>query len=449
MKVTMLEIKIKPSTFISILIYLLLFISSNVDAEKLDHIVAVVNNRVITQNQLDQQLKNMQQQLQMENVPISEKVSLRKKVLQHMIDTELQLQLIKKIGMDISTTDIDHVILNIAYRNHLTLEELKEKVRQEGISYTKYQQEIRQQILITQLQQREIGQKINITSQEIEDSLDALKKHPPITSQAIYRIQDILIPFPSQVTQEQINKIEKQSRLILQQAHLGKNVNELAQSYADKLIITDLGWRKSEALPDLFVTAVQHLSVGEIAGPLKAANGFHLIKLVGKQSNELPENTVSTHVRHILIKTTPLLSDKAAKQRLLEIRDRVLQGGNFAELANKYSQDFVSANKGGDLGWPAPDTLDSQFETVMDALKPGELSQPFKTAFGWHLIQVIERKKIVQTSEEFLRERAKQIVYQRKFNTALQNWLKQLRNASYIQIIDLKSGIDSDSRTHE
>jgi peptidyl-prolyl cis-trans isomerase SurA len=405
--------------------------------ETLDQIVAVINNSVITQQQLNEQIEMTRQQWQAENKPIPALTVFRKQVLNQMIDHELQLQWASNAGLKINEAALDKTIQDIAQRNGITLEQLREKLQQDNIPYAKYRQRIRQQLIINHLQQSEVGTKISVTDQEIKDMLAHLPKSAP--QKIIYHVEDLLVPFPNQPSASDIVQIEETASSLLQKAKNGALFQALiAQAKKSNFPLTggDLGWRPLNDLPDVFQAAVQNLKPGEVTGPIQAANGFHLIRLLEIQGDTTKAHYVtSTHTRHILIKTSPLLNDKQAENRLNEIRADILRGGDFSKLAKKYSQDPGSAYKGGDLGWTLPGVFDPTFEKQIKNLAINQMSLPFKTQFGWHIVQVIGRAQKLQTAKDISRQQAAQLIYQRKFQQALKNWLRQLRNQSYVKIM--------------
>ncbi len=404
--------------------------------ETLDRIVAVVNNHVITQQQLSEQIEMTRQQWLSENKPIPDAASFRKQVLQQMIDNELQLQLAASSGLKINEAALDKTIMSIAQRNGFTLEQLREKLQQENIPYAKYRQQIRQQLIINRLQQDEVAAKITVTDQETKDMLAHMPKSA--AQKTAYHVEDLLIPFPNKPSAADISRVKATALSLLQQAKQGISFQELigkAKQFNPPLAGGDLGWRPLNDLPDIFQAPVQKLKPGEVTGPIQADNGFHLIRLLEMHGdNSATHYVTSTHTRHILIKTSPLLNNTQAERRLNEIRADILRGGDFATLAKKYSQDPGSAYKGGDLGWTLPGLFDPTFEAQIKKLTINQISLPFQTQFGWHIVQVLGRAQKLQTKQNVSREQAAQLVYQRKFQQALKNWLRQIRNQSYVKI---------------
>lgn len=405
--------------------------------ETLDRIVAVVNNSVITQQQLNEQIELSRQQALAENKPIPDAVTFRKQVLNKMIDNELQLQLATNAGLKIDDAALDKTIMSIARRNGFTLDQLRQQLQQENIPYAKYRKQIRQQLITSKLQQDQVAAKITVTDQETKNTLMHMPKLAP--QNVTYRVEDLLIPFPNHPSANDISRIKEIALSLLQQTKQGISFQALIEktnTFNPPLTGGDLGWRSLNDLPDIFQASVQKLKPGQITGPIQADNGFHLIRLLEMHGDNVASHYVtSTHTRHILIKTSPLLNNQQAEMRLKEIRADILRGGNFAELAKKYSQDPGSAYKGGDLGWTLPGVFDPNFEVQIKKLAINQISLPFQTQFGWHIVQVLGRTQKLQTSQNISREQAAQLVFQRKFQQALKNWLHQLRNQAYVKIM--------------
>lgn len=404
-------------------------------AEPLNRIVAIVNNSVITQQQLAEQIERTRQQALAADQVLPTEAVLRKQVLDTMIDHELQRQFAENAGSKIDEPIVDKTIADIAQRNGLTVEQLRNQLEQDNIPYAKYRQQIREQLLISRLQQAEVGKKITVSEQEITDML----AHMPKPSGTLYHVDDLLVPLPDNPSPELVENTKQSAFALLKKAKQGKPFQTLVeQSKTTSLPLSnnDLGWRQLSELPDIFQSAVHALKTGEMTDPIQAQNGFHLVRLLEiKSEATISRFVTATHARHILIKTSPLISNKQAEQRLKEIRAEILRGGDFAKLAKKYSQDPGSAFKGGDLGWTLPGLFDPVFEAQLNKLALQQISLPFRTQFGWHIVQVLGRTKKLQTPQALFREQASQLVYQKKFQNALQNWLRQLRRQSYVKII--------------
>ncbi|MES2998640.1 MAG: peptidylprolyl isomerase [Pseudomonadota bacterium] len=417
---------------------LLVFMASHA-AENLDRIVAVVNTHVITQQQLAEQIELARQQWHAENKLIPSASLFRKQILDHMIDNELQHQLAESSGLKFDEAVLDKTISDIAKRNGLTVAQLRSRLEKENMPYAKYRQKIREQLIISRLQQDEIGPKITVSPQEITDML-ARMPEKSISKDTACHVEDLLVPLPNNPSPQTLATAKQTALSLLQQAKNGSSFQQLVKNSKNTALPLsggDLGWRPLNELPDIFQASIQSLKQGEIAGPIQAENGFHLIRLIEvRGGTAITSRTVTaTHTRHILIKTSPLVNNSQAEQRLKEIRAEILRGGSFADLAKRYSQDPGSAFKGGDLGWTLPGALDPTFEAQENKLRINQMSLPFRTQFGWHIVQVLGRTKKLQTTQSLSREQAAQLVYQKKFQQALQNWLRQLRQQSYVKIM--------------
>lgn len=419
--------------------FLLIGLDANAVPQTLDRIVAVVNDDVITESQLTQKVNLMQQQLQSSGQEAPPLSTLRDQTLQQMIDTDLQLQVAKKMGVKIADTDVDNAIADIAKRNGISSAEFQEKLKQQGMSYAALRQQIREQMTLSQVEGRQLGPRILISEQEAKSYAHKLKTQPVKSdNNAQYHVEDILIGLPDQPTAQDKSKAEQTAQKIIKQAKAGNAFQKIVQTSpkSDAVSGTDLGWRPLNAMPEIFAKTIQGMQAGEISKPIAAPNGIHIIKLVAVHSEgaqPMANDSVLTHVRHILIKATALANDAQMRARLVEIRDDLLRGGDFVKLASEYSQDPGSATKGGDLDWVQAGTLDPQFEAAMNQLKPGQISEPVKSQFGWHLIEVIARKT-EKNSQAALENQARQMLYQQKMQEAVQNWIQQLRKQSFIKI---------------
>lgn len=411
-------------------------------ATELDGVVAEVNDSVITQSQLNNEINNMRKALAQSNTPIPAATILRKRVLDQLIDKKLQLQLAKANNITVDKAAVDDAMMRIAQEHDITLTQLPAALAKQGLDYASFRQSIQDQMIIQQLQQRELASQIKVSNQEITQVSQQLAKQPtPIANNtAIYHVQDVLIPLPNNPTPEQIN-VAKQladdlASKLKASDDLQKSLDALGSS--TKMVkLTDLGWRGQKDLPDLFAKSVIGLKTGEVSNPIQAPNGLHILKIAaikGETPTVVNGHIAETHARHILIKPNVLNTPQTVKTRLTDIRNKIIHGADFAQLAEMNSEDPGSASRGGDLGWSKPGDMDPTFENQMNKLKIGEVSQPFATQFGWHIVQVTQRRQIDDTTAQ-RREQARQIIFQRKFALALNNWLKQLRTQAYVKIL--------------
>lgn len=410
----------------------------------LDKVVAVVNDSVVTESQLHQQMAAARQQLQMSHTPSP--ANLRQKILDRLIDKELELQIAKNMGIEIDDAELDKAIAEIAARNGISVERLQSELQKQGVSRVQYRKEIREQMIISQVQQRALAGKVNVTDQEINEIAATLKRRPTKISPATeYQVQDILIGLSATPSSDEVQQRRQKAEALLAKLRQGENFQKLAaaESAGDQALQGgDLGWRKLNELPELFAQAVKTMQPGQLAGPLRAGNGFHIIRLAATR-NQMQEAapqqyTTETQVRQIFLKNDPLTTATANKLRLDSLRNDIVHGKSFAKLAAENSQDPNSAHNGGLMGWIKPGMVDPVFEETMNKLKPGEVSQPFASQYGWHIIQVVARRTI-DNSKDLLREQARQIAFKRKADEAIQTWLQELRGQAYIKIMSDKA----------
>ena len=400
--------------------------------EPVDKIVAVVNDDVITSTELDTRLHSIKEQLKNQSSPIPPDAVLKKQVLDRMILASLQLQLADKNGIRVDDETLNRTIERIAADNKLSLTEFRSVLEKEGYDFATFREDIRREILISRVQQRQVTDRIMVTEQEIDNFLATQRAQG--NTGAEYHLAHILIAVPDASSSERIQAARQRAEDVLKKLHAGANFEETAIAVSDgqqALQGGDLGWRKAGELPTLFVDTVTHMKTGDISDLIRSPSGFHIIKLL-EQRNEQRHIVTQTHARHILIRTDELTSDDAAQARLKDIRQRVQDGADFAALARQYSNDAATANNGGDLGWVNPGEMVPKFQAQMDKLATGEISEPFKTGFGWHIVQVLDRRRHDDT-DAFIRSQARKAIHQRKTEEELQSWLARLRDDAYIE----------------
>jgi len=400
---------------------------------ELDRIVAVVDDDVITQTELDSKLDSVVKQLRQQNVALPGEDTLRKQVLERLILTRIQLQLAARSGIQVDDDTLNRTISTVAAQNKLTLSEFRNVLERDGVDFAQFREEMRDEIVLRKLRQRQVDSRITVTNQEIDNLLATQKRQGNIADE--YRIGHILIALPEAATPKQIQAAREKAQTVLSELRHGADFGKTAITYSDgqqALDGGDLGWRRAGELPTLFYDVVLQLKVGEISDLIRSSSGFHIIKLLDHRGGDR-HITTQTHVRHILIRPNELTSDDDARRKLEEIRDRIEQGEDFAAMAEAYSDDKANSGNGGDLGWVNPGDMDPDFEAAMDALKPNQLSQPVRTRFGWHLIEVLGRRK-QDVTEEFERTKAREQIYQRKIEEESMNWLRRLRDEAYVEI---------------
>ncbi len=410
-----------------------LLVSTAKPAQPLDAIVAVVNDDVIVRSELERELALAIPQLQQRGTALPPPSQLRKQVLDRLILKHLQQQRAKQLGISVDESTLQQAIENIASRNGLSVDQLKESLEAGGIRFADFREDTRAQILSSRLQNQEVLNRVQVSEQEVERFL-AREKDRLIEREQV-RLQHILIALPDNPTAEQVKRAETKAKRLVAELRAGADFAAVAARESDganALEGGDLGWFEMGAVPTLVSELVYTLAEGEITDPLRSPSGFHIIRLSGIKAAQ-PRDIVQTHARHILIRTNELVSDEDARARLLQLRERILKGEDFAALARAHSDDTGSALKGGDLGWSEPGRMVPEFEEQMNRLAVGELSEPFKTPFGWHLLRVEERRNR-SASEDLLRIKAREALQRRKAEEAVEEWLRQLRDEAYIEI---------------
>jgi len=399
---------------------------------ELDHIVAVVNNDVITATQLDSFIHNIKKQLAQRNTKLPPEAVLQRQALERMIQNRIQLQLAQKQGIRVDDDTVNKVIKNIALQNHLNLEQFRGVLKRDGYEFSDFRTNIHNEIVIARLQKKLVESHINVSEQEVENYL-ARNKGSRDTQ---YHLEHILIPLPESATPEQIKQTRKKAEDILNKLRSVADFKQTAVAVSagpQALKGGDLGWLEAGQVPSIFDGVVENLAINQVSDLIRSPSGFHIIKLLDKKVTKQQHIVQQTLARHILIKTNELVSDAQAQQRLHRLRERILAGEDFAKLAQASSDDKASAANGGSLGWTSPGSLVPEFQQVMDKLTPGEISQPFQSRYGWHIVQVMSRRQHDDT-KQFNRNKAREDLRKRKLNEATQNWLRRLRDESFVEI---------------
>jgi peptidyl-prolyl cis-trans isomerase SurA len=402
--------------------------------QPLDQIVAVVNDDVITLSELESRMREMLVQLQQKQAKLPPLEALREQVLDRMISKRLQLQTADRLGLRVDDSTVTKAIANIAQTNKITLIQLREVLERDGISFPLFREQLREDILITRLKQKEVINRIVITEQDISNFL--AREIGSQRQRAAVHLQHILISTPEGASSEDIQSAKKKAESIYQELQTGADFGEMAMRVSDSrqaLEGGDLGWIETSRIPTLFTQLVDELEPGAISEPMRNASGFHIVKLLEiKGGRKLIVN--QTNARHILINTNEIVSDREARQRLETLRERIINGESFETLARSHSDDKASAIRGGDLGWTSPGDLVPLFEEKMDALTLGDISEPFKTQFGWHIVQPLKRREHDNT-EEALRNKARQAIQKQKSDEAIELWLRRLRDEAYVEVM--------------
>jgi peptidyl-prolyl cis-trans isomerase SurA len=398
----------------------------------LDHIVAVVNDEVITRQELSRRYDETVRNLSRQNTPLPPREVLEKQLLERMI-TELALQQhARSTGVRVDPAQVERAIQRIAEQNKVDVPTMQAALAKEGQSLDGMRTTIRNEILIARARERDVDNRVTVSDAEIEGYLQTKAQQGAETE---YNFSHILIAVPENASPEQIQARRARAEDVLAQLNKGADFAQLSASSSDAPNAMQggaFGWRASGKMPALFVDALKPLQPGQISPILKSSNGFHILKLNDKRGLDATLNVTQTHARHILIKTNELTSESDARNRLLQLKERIDNGAKFEDLARLHSDDG-SASKGGDLGWINPGDTVPEFEKAMNALKVGEISQPVQSPFGLHLIQVLERRN-QDVTQERQKLQARQAIRERKAEEAFQDWVRQIRDSAYVEL---------------
>jgi peptidyl-prolyl cis-trans isomerase SurA len=398
-----------------------------------DRVVAVVNDEAITQYELDDAKRIVLQQLKQQNVQPPAQDVLDKQVLERMMTERSLLQFAKENGVKVDDTMIERAILRIAQENKLSAEDFRKALAKENIDYPRYREDVRHELTMQRLREREVDSKITVSDAEVEQYLATLKSQS--TGEAEYKLAHILVMVPEQASAEQIDAKKRRAEEALRALKSGADFAQVAAGFSDAsdaLSGGNLGWRSGARLPTVFADEVRAMQVGQISGITRSAAGFHIVKLLEKRSHNEPMVVDQTHARHILVRVNEIVSESDAKAKIDRLKDRIDAGAKFEELAKLNSEDTTSA-KGGDLGWLNPGDTVAEFDEAMKKLEPNQISVPVRTPFGWHLIQVLERRRQDITGDR-ARNEAQVAIRQRKADEAFQDWVRQIRDRAYVEV---------------
>ncbi len=400
--------------------------------QPVDRIVAVVNNEVITRYELDARITDSIQELNRRGTPAPPRAELERQVLERMITERVQLQFAKETQLKVDDLELDRTVSRIAEANKMTLPEFRKVFERDGIPFSRFREDLRNEVLVQRLREREVDNRISVAESEIDTYLAEQDQTKQISGEL--HLMHILVRVPDQASPDQLERQRTRADEVVKRLQGGADFAGLAAAYSDApdgLQGGDMGWRSGDHLPDIFVAAAAKMQPGDVSPVLRSPAGFHVLKLLERRSGEAQERVLQNHVRHILIRTNELVSEEDAKRKLEQVRERIVNGADFGDLARQYSDDS-SAGKGGDLGWIYPGDTVPEFERALADLRPGELSPPVKSPFGWHLIQVLERRT-ADVSSDRKRLQARKALRERKSDEAYQEWLRQLRDRAYVE----------------
>jgi peptidyl-prolyl cis-trans isomerase SurA len=401
--------------------------------ELLDRIVAVVNTDVITQSELERERRIAIATLRKQGTALPQRELLDKQLLERMITKNLLVQQARQTGLRASDADLENALQRIAAENKMDVPQLRTAIEQSGVGFDRFREDVRSEIVISRLRDREIESRVTVTDAEIQNFVRSQQESPGDKADE-YKLSHILVQVPEQATPEELKLRRGRAEAALAALKEGTDFRQVAASYSDApdaLQGGEMGWRAAGRLPGIFLQALNSMKVGQVSDILRSPAGFHLVKLADKRGNDTPVIVTQTHARHILLRLNEVVSENDARNRLEDLKDRVEHGADFAELARLHSDD-TSAARGGDLGWISPGDTVPEFERAMDALQPGRVSAPFKTAFGWHVVQVLERRE-QDLSQDRQRLAARQAIRSRKADEQWQEWVRQQRDKAYVE----------------
>lgn len=397
-----------------------------------DRIVAVVNDEVITERELAARVDFAFRQMRQQGTPPPPREVMERQLLERLISDRAQIQHARDIGLRVEDPELDKALARIAEENRMSLQQMRDTLGKDGVPFDKFREDIRNEITLSRLREREVARKIVVTDTEVDSYLQGLKAQSGRGDE--FNVSHILVTVPENATPEQLQARRERAEQALAQIQGGSDFRQVAAAFSDGPEALQgglIGWRESDRLPALFLEALRPLQAGGLSGLLRSPNGFHILKLNERRGGQAPIMVQQTHARHILIRINELVSETEARNRLLALKERLDNKADFAELARARSED-TSASRGGDLGWLSPGDTVPEFEKPMAALKPGEISQPVRSPFGWHLIQVLERRTRDMT-QEGQRTNARQVLRERKTDEAYQEWVRQLRDRAYVE----------------
>ncbi|MGV8804691.1 MAG: peptidylprolyl isomerase [Polaromonas sp.] len=407
--------------------------------QQADFIVAVVNSEPITNSEVRIRLLRTEQQMQQQGMAMPPRRELLAQLLERMISDKAQLQLAQSSGLKIDDNVINGAVESVARQNQLSVEQLRTRLKADGIDYAQFRSEIRDELLVTRLRQREVDAKVTVSEQDIDQYLGDQQGRNGAGGAApqLLNLAEILVAVPENATPAQLASLQAKAQQVLERARAGADFAALASEASASPTRGnggEMGLRSADRYPPLFVEATQELRAGGLAGPVRSGAGFHILKVIEKRKGGMPDAVITqTHARHILLRLTPQLTEAAAVQKLAGFRKRILAGqADFAALARENSQD-ASAKEGGDLGWVNPGMFVPEFEKVMNGLAPNQVSEPLVSRFGVHLVQVLERRNAPISARD-QREMVRGLLREKKQNEAYVLWAQEVRGRAYVEL---------------
>jgi peptidyl-prolyl cis-trans isomerase SurA len=401
--------------------------------ELLDRIAVVVNEGVVLQSQVDQQVQTITKRLRDQGTPLPAPSVIRQQITERLVLQEIQMQRAAKIGLRVSDEALNNAIREVAKQNNIEFAQLPDALASEGVNYAEYREQLRREMTLSMLRQRDVYARIYVSPRELDQFI--AKQAADKTGNASYEVSHILLSLPEAASPGQLDQVERKAEELYQRAAKGDDFGQLAVANSQAQTALDrgkIGWRKGNELPTFMAEVVTKMKPGEVSRPIRTPSGFHIIRLDDVKSDDAPLLVQQIHARHILMKPNELQDDQTVRGRLQTIRDKIAAGqDDFGAIAKAVSEDPGSSSEGGDLGWTAPGTFVPEFEKVLEGLAENEISQPFRTQYGWHVAQLLGKRTQDMSSEE-RRRRAFEQIRASKSDEETELWLRRLRDEAYV-----------------
>ncbi len=405
--------------------------------QMVDKVAAIVNNNVVLESDVDDMMSTVKTQAKEAGQQLPDDQTLRHQILEREIMDSIITQIGQRAGVQISDQELDQAIQNIAAQNHMSLDQLRSRLSYDGVNYATYRNQIRKEMLISTVRNNEVRSRVTILPQEVDNLAKQIaSQNVPGTE---LNLSMILLPLPENPTQQQVDDEETLAKKLVGELKKGADFGKMAVTYsADPQALKggNMGWGKIEELPSLFSQALSTAHKGDIVGPIRSGVGFHILKVNDVRGESQNVSVTEVHARHILIKVSPIMSDQQAHAKIEQIAADIRSGKiTFAQAARQYSEDPGSANQGGDLGWASPNIYDPAFRDAVMHLNKGQTSEPVRSSFGWHLIQLMDTRQVDRT-EDAGKDRAYRMLFNRKFAEEAQTWMQEQRAEAYVKILD-------------
>lgn len=404
------------------------------DRMPLDRVVAIVDDGVILQSELDARVNTIRTRLEAQGTGLPPRQVLEERVLDQLITENIQLQMAEQMGMRVSDNELNETINRIARGNNMTVEQFEQQLAVEGVSYQEAREQIRREMLVSRVQQRRVDSRVRVTDRETENYLEQTSGE--VETNAEYLLAHILVAVDNFADQDAVTQARDKARRLRREIAEGRDFQSAAVAESDASNALEggvMGWRSQADLPSLVTNIVPDMALDEPSEVLQSGSGFHIVQVLDRRGGEARNMVEQARVRHILIRTTDVVSDAKAEQRINNVYLQLQNGGDFGELAREYSDDPGSGSAGGDLGWVSPGQMVPAFEEAMMNAPMGEYTRPFRSRFGWHILEVQERRN-QDISDQVRSSEARQTLYRRKYETELQNWLQEIRDEAYVEI---------------